>query len=61
MFMRMTQTLNFKSIDNVYLFRYNPDKGNSHKWENAMTLDKASWGNRKDAKITDILTYRVST
>ena len=26
-----------------------------------MTLDKASWGNRKDAKITDILTYRVST
>lgn len=28
----------------------------SHKWENAMTLDKYSWGNRATAKIEDFYT-----
>lgn len=27
-----------------------------HKWENAMTLDKESWGYRRYNHITDILT-----
>lgn len=26
-----------------------------HKWENAMTLDKYSWGFRRDATIEDYL------
>jgi hypothetical protein len=28
-----------------------------HKWENAMTIDKHSWGFRREAKLADILTY----
>lgn len=27
-----------------------------HKWENAMTLDKQSWGHRTNAKLADFLT-----
>ncbi|RZC32186.1 Alpha L fucos domain containing protein [Asbolus verrucosus] len=27
-----------------------------HKWENAMTVDKSSWGYRRNAKSSDILT-----
>lgn len=27
-----------------------------HKWENAMTIDKVSWGYRQEAKIEDFLT-----
>lgn len=27
-----------------------------HKWENAMTIDKQSWGYRADARIEDFLT-----
>ena len=27
-----------------------------HKWENAMTLDKHSWGFRRDATLSDFLT-----
>ena len=27
-----------------------------HKWENCMTLDKASWGFRRDAQLSDIYT-----
>lgn len=29
----------------------------AHKWENAMTIDKHSWGFRREAKLADILTY----
>ncbi|XP_059468911.1 alpha-L-fucosidase isoform X2 [Neocloeon triangulifer] len=37
--------------------RYNPGVLQPHKWENAMTIDKHSWGFRREAKFTDILTY----
>lgn len=36
--------------------RYNPGKLQAHKFENAMTIDKKSWGHRSDAKIEDFLT-----
>ena len=39
--------------------RYNPGKKQPRKWENAMTLDKKSWGNRRDAAIEDFLTPKV--
>lgn len=36
--------------------RYNPGKLVNHKWENAMTIDKHSWGHRREAKLEDYLT-----
>ncbi|XP_033629994.1 alpha-L-fucosidase-like [Asterias rubens] len=33
--------------------RYNPGVLQKHKWENAMTLDKKSWGFRRDADLAD--------
>lgn len=36
--------------------RFNPGKLQNHKWENAMTLDKVSWGFRRNMKMSDILT-----
>jgi len=36
--------------------RYNPGVLQKHKWENAMTLDKQSWGYRRNAPLTDFLT-----
>lgn len=36
--------------------RYNPGVLKTHKWENAMTIDKLSWGNRANAKLQDFLT-----
>lgn len=27
-----------------------------HKWENAMTIDKVSWGYRQNARLEDFLT-----
>ncbi|KAK3859825.1 hypothetical protein Pcinc_034081 [Petrolisthes cinctipes] len=36
--------------------RYNPGSLQNHKWENAMTLDKGSWGYRREATLTDYLT-----
>lgn len=36
--------------------RFNPGVVQEHKWENAMTLDKQSWGHRTDAKIEDYMT-----
>jgi len=36
--------------------RYNPGKLLKHKWENCMTIDKASWGYRRNANIQDFLT-----
>ncbi|KAL8604352.1 hypothetical protein ACOMHN_028115 [Nucella lapillus] len=36
--------------------RYNPGTLQKHKWENAMTLDKSSWGFRRRAQLSDFLT-----
>jgi len=36
--------------------RYNPGTLQKHKFENAMTLDKYSWGYRRNAKLSDYLT-----
>ncbi|RZC41424.1 Alpha L fucos domain containing protein, partial [Asbolus verrucosus] len=36
--------------------RYNPGELQPHKWENAMTLDKDSWGYRRNANLSDYLT-----
>lgn len=36
--------------------RYDPGELLPYKWENAMTLDKQSWGYRRDATIDDYLT-----
>ncbi|XP_056632401.1 alpha-L-fucosidase isoform X2 [Diorhabda sublineata] len=36
--------------------RYNPGTLQQHKWENAMTLDKTSWGFRRNAKLDDYMT-----
>jgi alpha-L-fucosidase len=35
----------------VKTWRYNPGTLQHHKWENAMTLDSRSWGNRRDMNI----------
>uniref|UniRef100_A0A7G3ACN5 Putative alpha-L-fucosidase n=1 Tax=Lutzomyia longipalpis TaxID=7200 RepID=A0A7G3ACN5_LUTLO len=36
--------------------RYNPGVLQPHKWENAMTIDKKSWGYRHEAQLSDYLT-----
>lgn len=36
--------------------RYNPGTLQAHKWENAMTVDIESWGYRRNAILSDILT-----
>lgn len=36
--------------------RYNPGVLQEHKFENALTLDKYSWGYRREAKLDDYLT-----
>ncbi|XP_017773781.1 PREDICTED: alpha-L-fucosidase [Nicrophorus vespilloides] len=36
--------------------RFNPGVLQKHKWENAMTIDKESWGFRRNAKLSDYLT-----
>merc|ERR1711915_1108226 len=38
--------------------RYNPGVVQDHKWENAMTLDKNSWGFRRNADISKYLTTK---
>jgi len=35
--------------------RYNPGVLQKHKWENAMTIDRKSWGHRRNMNIEDIL------
>lgn len=36
--------------------RYNPGKLQTHKWENAMTIDHYSWGYRRNAPLNNYLT-----
>lgn len=36
--------------------RYNPGHLLPHKWENCMTIDKFSWGYRRNALISELLT-----
>ncbi|XP_054732680.1 putative alpha-L-fucosidase [Anastrepha obliqua] len=36
--------------------RYNPGVVQVHKWENAFTLDKSSWGQRFDVSLNDFMT-----
>ncbi|XP_005102731.1 alpha-L-fucosidase [Aplysia californica] len=36
--------------------RFNPGVLQKHKWENAMTIDKYSWGFRRNARLSDYLT-----
>ncbi|XP_055529506.1 putative alpha-L-fucosidase isoform X2 [Wyeomyia smithii] len=35
--------------------RYNPGVLQKHKWENALTIDKKSWGHRQNAKLEDFM------
>ena len=35
--------------------RYNPGVVQEHKWENAMTLDRESWGHRRNMRLEDVL------
>ena len=39
--------------------RYNPGKLQNHKWENAMTIDRDSWGYRRDASLSSYLKFET--
>ena len=38
--------------------RYNPGVLQKRKWENAMTLNKISWGWQRNTKISDFLSTK---
>jgi len=38
--------------------KYNPGVLQKHKWENCMTIDRNSWGYRRDARYADFLTVQ---
>ena len=38
--------------------RYNPGVLQPHKWENAMTIDKQSWGFRRNMQLDDVLSIK---
>ncbi|XP_014230544.1 alpha-L-fucosidase [Trichogramma pretiosum] len=38
--------------------RFSPGTLQKHKWENAMTIDKQSWGFRRNAKLEDYFTLK---
>ncbi|GBP24485.1 Putative alpha-L-fucosidase [Eumeta japonica] len=38
--------------------RYNPGKLQPHKWENAFTLDKVSWGYRRNMILNEVMTIK---
>ncbi|ALC44315.1 Fuca [Drosophila busckii] len=38
--------------------RFNPGVLQTHKWENAFTLDRTSWGQRFDVSLSDFLTSK---
>ncbi|KAJ6636747.1 putative alpha-L-fucosidase [Pseudolycoriella hygida] len=38
--------------------RFNPGVLQPYKWENAMTIDKLTWGHRNNAKLQDFLTSK---
>uniref|UniRef100_A0A1W7RAH0 Putative alpha-L-fucosidase n=1 Tax=Hadrurus spadix TaxID=141984 RepID=A0A1W7RAH0_9SCOR len=39
--------------------RYNPGKLQSRKWENAMTVDRSSWGYRRNAHLSSIMPIKT--
>ncbi|XP_048252457.1 alpha-L-fucosidase-like [Haliotis rufescens] len=41
--------------------RYNPGFLQKHKWENCLTLDKKSWGYRREAVLADYMTMKELT
>lgn len=41
-----------------FKFAYQTGILQPHKWENAMTIDKFSWGHRNNAKLDDFLTSK---
>ncbi|KAH8301141.1 hypothetical protein KR018_003514 [Drosophila ironensis] len=38
--------------------RFNPGVLQAHKWENAFTLDRTSWGQRFDVRLSDFMTSK---
>ena len=38
---------------------FNPDSKMARKWENAMTLDKRSWGYRRNGKLHEYYSIKV--
>lgn len=40
----------------VFYFTLKSGKLQPRKWENAMTIDKQSWGYRRNAELSDMLT-----
>lgn len=35
--------------------KFNPGKLQPHKWENCMTIDRKSWGYRREMTVDDVL------